>query len=51
MLNELEAAEGDAGLKELRSGGVNRDRTIRFSVTASGRRADLLQKGFDRLVV
>jgi hypothetical protein len=38
-------------LKDSRSGGVNRDRTIRFSVSASGRTADLLWGGFDRLVV
>ena len=43
--------EGDAGLKESRSGGVNRDRTVWFSVAASGRTADLSWAGFDRLVV
>ena len=40
-----------SGLKESRSGGVHRDRTVWFSVSASGRRADLSQKGCDRLVV
>jgi hypothetical protein len=38
-------------LQKLRSGGVNRDRTIWFSVSASGRRADLSSGGCDRLVV
>jgi hypothetical protein len=38
-------------LKNLRSGGVNRDRTIRFSVSATGRRADMSWGGLDRLVV
>ena len=38
-------------LKNLRSGEVNTDRTGRFSVSASGRTADLSWGGFDRLVV
>jgi hypothetical protein len=38
-------------LKESRSGEVNRDRTVWFIVSASGRTADLSWGGFDRLVV
>jgi hypothetical protein len=33
------------GLKEFRSGEVNRDRTVRFSVSASGRRAGMPSAG------
>ena len=51
QFNELEGARRRAGLKDSRSGGVNRGRTIRFSVSASGRTADLPWGGFDRQVV
>jgi hypothetical protein len=47
----LEGARRGAGLKESRSGEVNRDRTVWFIVSASGRTADLSWGGFDRLVV
>jgi hypothetical protein len=47
----LEDARRGAGLKNLRSGGVNRDRTVRFGVSASGRTADLSLGRLDRLVV
>jgi hypothetical protein len=39
------------GSKDVRSGGVNRDRSVRFSLSAAGGTADLSWRGFDGLVV
>jgi hypothetical protein len=51
QIKALEDARDGVGSKERRSGGVSWDRTVRFSMSATGHTADLLWGRLDRLVV